>query len=235
MANFAYNIPVEVQRGIAMHFEMDVPIVDLDLTKPQKTRLTRVKAIYMAWLSNPYINPLEMSRSMLKAESSEKGNRTDAGNLLNAAKKDVAWFKWVQKHYLELPSRKELQYKGLRTADDMIIAGREAGNWLTVNDGLKQMYRFGGLDRPEEDPQHVNDAAYQELIPTTDVTKVDPDRKRISAARRLELASKWGAHIDEHGVLIDKDGKVVGGQPTKDAEEIEAAAMQQPTEPDEEE
>ena len=136
----------------------------------------------------------------------------NAGNLLNAAKKDVAWFKWVQKHYLELPSRKELQYKGLRTADDMIIAGREAGNWLTVNDGMKQMYRFGGLDRPEEDPQHVNDAAYQELIPTTDVTKVDPDRKRISQQRRLELASKWGAHIDEHGVLIDKDGKVVGGQ-----------------------
>ena len=215
MANFQYNIPDDVKKGIALHFEADVPICDLDITSPQKSRLTRVKAIYMAWLQNPYLNVYEMSRSMLKAD--EKKYK-DKGDLVTAAKKDEAWFRWIEKNYLELPSRKELQYKGLNTAQRMIQAGMESGNWLTVNDGLKQQYKYGGLDREEEDPNRISEASYTELIPTTDVTKVDPNRKRISAERRLELAAKWGAHIDEHGLVVDKDGKAVVSQQTPDGE-----------------
>lgn len=211
MANFLYNIPDEVKRGMALHFQMDVPIVDLDITRPQKARLTRVKAIYMAWLQNPYVNPLELSRSMLKDERNRLGNRQDAGDLLNAAKKDAAWFEWVQDNFLKLPSRKTLQYRGLHTAQRMILGGLDASDWHAVDMGLKQQYKYGGLDREEEDPNRINEASYTELIPTTDVTKVDPNRKRISAQRRLELANKWGAHIDEHGLVVDKDGKPAGG------------------------
>lgn len=213
-------VPLEAQRSISLHFEADVPICDLTLTKPQKARLTRVKAIYMAWLQNPYINPLELSRSMLKSGVGDNYKRTDAGDLLNAAKKDVVWFEWVQDHFLKIPSRKTLQYRGIRTAERMITAGFDAGDMYVVDLGMKQQFKYGGLDRDEDDPNRINDVAFTELIPTTDVTKVDPTRKRITAERRLELASKWGAHIDEHGMLIDKDGKAVGGSQESVAQEI---------------
>ena len=210
---------------IMLHFEGDVPIADLSLTKPQKARLTRVKAIYMAFLQNPHINALEMSRSMLKAESAQLGNRLDAGDLLTAAKKDVAWFEFVQEHWLTLPSRKVLRYKGLRDAERVIQIGYDTGNTRAVVDGLKQQYLYGELDKPEEDPNRVADAAFVELIPTTDITKVDPNRKRISADRRLQLAKKWGAHIDEHGIVTDMDGTKIpaaGQEPGQEPEAQEA-------------
>ena len=217
MANFVNNIPDEVKRGITLHFEADVPIVDLDITKPQKARLTRVKAIYMAWLQNPYVNPLELARSMLKADDKKYKDR---GDLLTAAKKDAEWFEWIQEHFLKLPSRKTLQYRGIRTAERMISTGFDTGNMTIVDMGLKQQYKYGGLDREEEDPNRISEASYTELIPTTDVTKVDPTRKRVSAERRLELATKWGAHIDEHGLVIDKDGKAVGESQQPAAQEM---------------
>lgn len=224
MANFIYNIPDEVKRGITLHFEMDVPIVDLDISKPQKSRLTRVKAIYMAWLQNPYINPLELARSMLKADANKY---KDKGDLLNAAKKDVAWFEWVQENFLKMPSRKTLQYRGIKTAERMITAGLDMSDWKAVDMGLKHQYKYGGLDREEEDPNRINEASYVELIPTTDVTKVDPNRKRISAERRLELASKWGAHIDEHGLVVDKDGKTIGVPAAESAAAAEAEEIRE--------
>ena len=213
---FGYVVPQEVQQGLTLHFQMDVPICDLAITKPQKARMTRVKAIYMAWLQNPYINPLELSRSMLKTD---KTKYKDLGDLVTAAKKDVVWFEWLQEHFLKIPSRKTLQYRGIKTAERMINAGFDAGDMHVVDMGLKQQYKYGGLDREEEDPNRVNEASYTELIPTTDVTKVDPNRKRISAERRMELAAKWGAHIDEHGLVVNKEGKPV-------APNQEAAAME---------
>lgn len=202
------------------HMENGIPIQDLGLTEPNKRRLIRVFDLYYRWIANRHLDPKAMLRELWP----------DLDRY--AIRQDLKIFHFILEQSEEANRKMdELKVRGM--IDDMARIGRAQGDWKPIEAAAKALTKVAGLDRPENPAERLDRVSFLPTIFTTDIKDIDPDRERISADQRKQLASKYGGIIDEHGALIERRKAEMRAEAAMtESDEENAEATEVPTEED---
>lgn len=190
------KLPNELMTGALLHFEHGVPIDDLALRIEQRRRMSRVDHVYWLWKRNPYLDPYQMFRQLVK------GHYADLPSETHAARKDYQLFEFV-KDRVSLFSRKDAQAKVLAAAEKTIRIGMETDNVNALTRGGRLLFQVAGLDKPEENGADISKVSFLPSVVVTNVKEVDPEKDNINDDEIRRITEKYGAYVDEKRTMVD--------------------------------
>lgn len=101
--------------------------------------------------------------------------------------------------------RRKAKYVADHYAKKLIKIGEATGDWKPIDKGLKHYELIHGLDRDAPDTDPTKNTAELPVVFTTNITDLDPDRKRISDEERRKLLEHYGATEDQMSSAIERE------------------------------
>lgn len=186
--------------GALLHFESGVPISDLALRKEQQRRLVRVDHVYWLWKKNPLLDTFVMFKQLIKQGEKQYA---DVQSAWHAAQKDELLFEFIRDN-ISPPSRRQSEAVVRHAAEQAIRIGLETDNVQALTKGGKLLYEVAGLDKPEQEQNDMNKAAFMPTVVVTDISKVDDTKENIDDEETNRILAKYGGYVDEKRKMIEK-------------------------------
>lgn len=187
------TIPQDLMRGAILHFDNGVPIVDLDVRREHKDRLTRVHHVYFQWVKDPYLDTFQLFKQLLRQGEKQYADRIC---IHHAAEKDQRLLEFVIDHVAP-PSRRVDEARVRAAANQAIRIGLETDNVMALTKGGKLLMDVAHLDQPESEQADMNKISFLPPIVVTDVSKMDDSKVEYNDDEVKRIMAKYGGVIDE--------------------------------------
>lgn len=209
------TIPQQLMTAALLHFESGVPITDLDVRREHKDRLVRVQHVYWQWVKNPFLEPFELFKQLIKSGAKQYA---DPQSAWRAAQKDKWLFDFVVEH-INISSRRQDEAKVRAASERMIRIGMETDNVMALDKGSKRLYEVAGLDKPESEQMDFAKAAFLPAVVTISAKEIDPTKEDQTDEQTLRIMNKYGAYIDDKRKAVDDRVAMMMARRTADIDE----------------
>lgn len=209
------TIPQQLMTAALLHFESGVPITDLDVRREHKDRLVRVQHVYWQWVKNPFLEPFELFKQLIKSGAKQYA---DPQSAWRAAQKDKWLFDFVVEH-INISSRRQDEAKVRAASERMIRIGMETDNVMALDKGSKRLYEVAGLDKPESEQMDFAKAAFLPAVVTISAKEIDPAKEDQTDEQTLRIMNKYGAYIDDKRKAVDDRVAMMMARRTADIDE----------------
>lgn len=195
------TIPQQLMTAALLHFESGVPITDLNVRREHKDRLVRVQHVYWQWVKNPFLEPFELFKQLIKSGAKQYA---DPQSAWRAAQKDKWLFDFVVEH-INISSRRQDEAKVRAASERMIRIGMETDNVMALDKGSKRLFEVAGLDKPGTEQTDMNKVAFMPTVVVTDIRQIDDSKTFYDDEETKRIIAKYGAHVDaKHQDIDDK-------------------------------
>lgn len=186
----------DLMQGALLHFENGVPIMDLTIRSEQKQRMARVEHVYWQFIKNPFLDPYQLFRQLVK------GHYADSPSECRAAQKDKALFDFVVKTVAQ-QDRKVSEAQVRAVSKRLMQNGMATDNGRDMAEGAKIMMKLDRLDQPENEKVDMSKVAFLQPVVTTAVTDVDSTKIDYTDEQSRKIMQEFGAYIDPKREMIE--------------------------------
>lgn len=186
----------EMMQGALLHFESGVPIVDLAIRSDQKQRMARVEHVYWQFVKNPFLDPYQLFRQLVK------GHYADPPSECRAAEKDKALFDFVVKTVTQ-QDRKVSEAQVRAVSKRLMQNGMATDNGRDMAEGAKILMKLDRLDQPENEQVNMSKAVFLPPVVTISAHEVDDTKEDLNDKQALAIMDKYNAYVDEKRKTVD--------------------------------
>lgn len=185
-----------------LHMGEGVPLSDLPMTDAQRSRMVRVEHVFWQWLKNPYLEPYELLKQMLK------GRGCDAPSEFRMLQRDKLLFDFMAEQFSP-PSRRISEARVRAAGNHLMKMGMETDNGKDIEAGAKIIIKLDKLDQPESQQVDMSKALFLPPVVTTSAHEVDDTKADLSDKQALDIMRKYDAHIDEKRKMVEEKVEIM--------------------------